>query len=160
MRARCCLLSLAAFLLLLGWTAYGCSGQETVPSVATSTTLAADSEPTSDEPATYVTVDVQTAYEALNSTEGAQLVDVREPAEWAATGVPPGALLIPLADVEVRAPAELAADRPVYVICRSGNRSRTASETLIGLGYTRVYNVDGGIQAWLSAGLPVEAYEP
>ena len=59
-----------------------------------------------------------------------------------------------------RAPAELAADRPVYVICRSGNRSRTASETLIRLGYSEVYNVEGGINAWLDAGLPVVPYQP
>ena len=59
-----------------------------------------------------------------------------------------------------QAPAELAADQPVYVICRTGNRSQTASETLVGLGYTQVYNVDGGITAWLDAGLPVETYTP
>ncbi len=75
-------------------------------------------------------------------------------------GRPPGAVLIPLGEVEARAPAELAADKPVYVICNSGNRSRTASDTLIRLGFTEVYNVDGGIQAWLKAGLPVETYEP
>ena len=85
---------------------------------------------------------------------------MREPDEWAETGVPEGAVLIPLADVESRAAAELAADKPVYVICRSGNRSQTASETLVGLGYTQVYNVDGGVTAWLDAGLPVEAYAP
>jgi rhodanese-related sulfurtransferase len=46
------------------------------------------------------------------------------------------------------------------VICRTGNRSQTASEILVGLGYKQVYNVDGGITAWLDAGLPVEAYTP
>jgi rhodanese-related sulfurtransferase len=46
------------------------------------------------------------------------------------------------------------------VICRSGNRSRTGSDILVGLGYTQVYNVDGGITAWLDAGLPVETYTP
>jgi rhodanese-related sulfurtransferase len=105
-------------------------------------------------------VDVETAHEALSSDEGAQLIDVREPVEWAETGVPQGAVLIPLGDLESRAAAELAADRPVYVICRSGNRSRTGSDILVGLGFAEVYNVDGGVVAWLDAGLPVEAYQP
>jgi rhodanese-related sulfurtransferase len=110
------------------------------------------------EPSTYVTVDVQTAYEQLSSDPHSQLVDVRERAEWAATGVPQGALLIPLAELEGRAPAELALDRPVYVICRSGVRSRLAAEILVRLGFPEVYNVDGGILAWLEAELPVRPY--
>jgi len=111
------------------------------------------------EKRTYETVDVLTTYGRLSADPEAQLIDVREPAEWEATGVSPGALLVPLAEVEGRAPAELAWNRPVYVICKSGTRSRQAAETLIRLGFTEVYNVDGGIQAWLQAGLPVEAYE-
>ena len=46
------------------------------------------------------------------------------------------------------------------MICRTGNRSQTASEILVGLGFTQVYNVDGGITAWVDSGLPVEAYTP
>jgi rhodanese-related sulfurtransferase len=150
MRARLLPLSLAAVILLLAVATAGCSSEETAsPDGTGAATTAA-----------YETVDVLTANEALSTNADAQLLDVREPSEWAETGVPPGAVLIPLAEVESRAAAELAADGPVYVICRSGNRSRTASETLVGLGYTQVFNVDGGITAWLEAGLPVEAYAP
>ena len=106
------------------------------------------------------TVDVQAAYDALQADETARIVDVREPSEWAETGVPEGAVLIPLGDLESRADAELNADDPVYVICRSGNRSRTASDILVGLGFAEVYNVDGGVTAWTAAGLPVEPYAP
>jgi rhodanese-related sulfurtransferase len=102
------------------------------------------------------TVDVQQAHERLQSDRQAQIVDVREPREWAATGVPKRAVLIPLGQLGRRAEAELAKDKPVYVICNSGNRSRTGSAILLKLGYTDVYNVAGGIQAWLRAGLPVE----
>ena len=109
---------------------------------------------------TYVTVEVQQAFDALSADKDAQIVDVREPDEWATTGVPVGAVLIPLGQLEQRAPTELAKDKPVYVICNSGNRSRTGSDILIKLGYAEVYNVAGGIQAWLKAGLAVEAYKP
>jgi rhodanese-related sulfurtransferase len=111
-------------------------------------------------PASYVTVDVQETFKQLNANDSAQIVDVREPGEWATTGVPPGAVLIPLGQLEQSASEELAKDGPVYVICNSGNRSRTGASTLIKLGYAEVYNVEGGIQAWLRAGLPVERYQP
>jgi rhodanese-related sulfurtransferase len=129
----------------------------------TSSTSVWVSAPTTEAAATpaYVNVDVNTAYERLGvMDEGApQIVDVREPAEWAATGVPVGAVLIPLGELEQRAASELAKDRAVYVICNSGNRSRTGSQILVDLGYEEVYNVEGGIQAWLAAALPVE-YRP
>lgn len=108
----------------------------------------------------HTNVDVQTAYDKSKASKEAQLLDVREPREWAATGVPKKAALIPLGQVERRAPTELAADRPVYVLCNSGNRSREAADILIGLGFSEVYSVDGGIKAWLRAGLPVEPYKP
>jgi len=150
MRARLAVLTLVVAILALGLVAAGCSSEETTTSGGTGAATTA----------TYETVDVQTAYDALSADENAQLVDVREPDEWAETGVGPEAVLIPLGDVEAQAPSELTADQPVYVICRTGNRSQTASEILVGLGFTQVYNVDGGITAWVDAGLPVEAYAP
>lgn len=110
------------------------------------------------EKRTFETVDVLTAYARLSTDPGAQLIDVREPAEWAETGVPVGAVLMPLGVVEERAPAVLARDRAVYALCKMGVRSQKAAETLVKLGFTEVYNVSGGILAWLSAGLPVETY--
>lgn len=159
MRARFLLPPLAVVILMLALAAAGCSSQETGSSTGTETpaTMASAS---GGEGSGWVTVDVQTAYDALSANEEAQLVDVREPAEWAETGVPQGAVLIPLGDLGSRAAAELATDRPVYVICRSGNRSQTGSDLLVGLGFAEVYNVDGGITAWQAAGLPVETYQP
>jgi len=122
-------------------------------------------EPTTQPPPkpaepTYATVTVEETFERLNANKDAQIVDVREPGEWATTGVPVGAVLIPLGELEDRARKELAKDKPVYVICNSGNRSRTGATILLKLGFTDVYNVEGGIQAWLRAGLPVESYQP
>lgn len=111
-------------------------------------------------PNTYTTVSVREAHDALEANPDAVIVDVRTPQEWATTGVPPGAVLIPLDEITRRAQSALPQDRPVYVICNSGNRSRVASEALVQMGFTSVYNVSGGIQDWLSADLPVEPYRP
>ena len=151
MRPRFLLLSLAAVILALALSATGCSTDEAASPVGTGAP---------PEAAGYATVDVQTAYDALSADQSAQLLDVREPEEWAETGVPAGAVLIPLAEVDPRAASELTPGSPVYVICRSGNRSRTASETLVRMGFMDVYNVGGGVTAWTAAGLPVVAYQP
>ena len=159
MRARFLLPILAIVILTLALAAAGCSSQETGSSTGTEAPATVEPAP-AGEGSSWVTVDVQTANEALSSNDGAQLIDVREPEEWAETGVPQGAVLIPLGDLESRAASALAADSPVYVICRSGNRSQTGSDILVGLGFAEVYNIDGGITAWLAAGLPVDTYQP
>lgn len=82
------------------------------------------------------------------------VLDVREPYEYA-EGHVPGSTLLPLGQVATQA-AQLPKDAPIYVICRSGNRSAQASRTLAELGFKDVRNVKGGILAWRSAGYPLE----
>jgi rhodanese-related sulfurtransferase len=81
------------------------------------------------------------------------VLDVREPSEYA-EGHLAGSTLLPLGQVAAQA-GQLDKDAPVYVICRSGNRSVTASQTLVKLGFRDVRNVKGGILAWQTAGYPV-----
>ena len=103
-------------------------------------------------------VDARQAYENLYADKRALIVDVREPSEWEETGVPRRSLLIPLGQLEERVD-QIARGRPVYTICRSGNRSMVAAKKLVKLGYTEVNSIDGGIRAWIAAGLPVKKYK-
>jgi rhodanese-related sulfurtransferase len=103
----------------------------------------------SDTPA----VGVERTHSALQRGE-AVVVDVREPWEWNQQHIP-GALLIPLADLPQRLD-EIPIDRDVLVHCRSGARSARAVDFLRESGRSRAFNVSGGIEAWVAAGLPVE----
>ena len=84
------------------------------------------------------------AHERLVQGEGI-LVDVRDPHEWR-TGHAAGARHIPLAELPRRV-AELARERPVYLICASGGRSLAAAEMLHNVGFVCPINVSGGTSA-------------
>jgi len=47
-------------------------------------------------------------------------------------------------------------DARIVLYCRSDNMSNTAAKTLVNLGYTNVWNLVGGFNAWENAGLPIE----
>lgn len=87
--------------------------------------------------------------------DGALLIDVREQDEWEEAHVAE-ARHIPLAELAVRV-AELPKDRDVVLMCHSGGRSARARTFLAMQGFERVYNLDGGIVAWIQRGLPVVA---
>ncbi|MDP2804487.1 MAG: rhodanese-like domain-containing protein [Gallionellaceae bacterium] len=96
-------------------------------------------------------VDVKAA-QSMNQ-QGALLLDVREPEEYKAVHAV-NAQLIPLGQLGDRLKEiETYKDKPVVVICRSGNRSAKAVSMLQGAGYTNVNNVSGGTNAWEKAGL-------
>ena len=76
------------------------------------------------------------------------ILDVREQDEFDAGHIP-GAVLLPVGTIsgETAAAAIPELDSVVLVYCRSGNRSKKASSTLIDLGYTNIYEF-GGINTW------------
>jgi rhodanese-related sulfurtransferase len=96
-------------------------------------------------------VDVAKAKEL--QAAGAFVLDVREPSEWV-EGHIDGATLIPLGELESRV-AEVPADQQVVVVCRSGNRSATGRDILLGAGLPSVTSMAGGVNDWAAAGNPL-----
>ncbi|HEY5545581.1 MAG TPA: molybdopterin-synthase adenylyltransferase MoeB [Gemmatimonadaceae bacterium] len=82
----------------------------------------------------------------LASGELLDIVDVREPHEWAIARIA-GARLIPLASLESRL-SELSPEREIVVHCKMGGRSAQAVRRLRAAGFKRVWNLAGGIQRW------------
>lgn len=100
-------------------------------------------------------VSVAEAVELRDS--GAFMLDVRTPEEWAEYHMP-GSTLIPLFELERRV-AEVPRDRPVVVVCRSGNRSQEGRDILKAAGFTSVASMAGGLSEWRDQGLPTESGE-
>lgn len=94
------------------------------------------------------------AQELLKRKEGLLLVDVRTPQEIKQMRIA-GSLPVPVGDV-IRGKFKPAKDRPIMLICAIGGRSYIAGKAMTAMGYQEVYNLDGGIEAWHRAGLPVE----
>jgi adenylyltransferase/sulfurtransferase len=74
------------------------------------------------------------------------LIDVREQFEWDIARIP-GAKLIPLGDLHSRM-SELDSADTIYLQCKSGVRSANALRELQGAGFSKLFNVQGGILAW------------
>jgi len=91
----------------------------------------------------------------LVNQEDAEILDVREPAEWA-KGHIVNARLISLGDLDKRM-NELGdlKQKPLIVTCQSGTRSPAACKKLVQAGFEKVYMLKGGTAAWTDAGLPV-----
>lgn len=92
----------------------------------------------------------------LMNRENALVLDVREPAAYAAGHIL-GAKNLPLAQLEKRAEEiDRHKKKPVIVTCDSGMSSSRAVKVLKARGFENVVNLSGGFRAWLQASLPVE----
>lgn len=84
---------------------------------------------------------------------GLQVVDVREPKERV-EGYIAGSVLIPVDSVFARR-AELSTEQEIIFVCAAGVRSALACEMAASIGRTRLYNLEGGMEAWGKLGYPV-----
>jgi adenylyltransferase/sulfurtransferase len=99
-------------------------------------------------------LDPKNASERISNGE-LTVVDVRENWEYARDHIP-SAKLTPLGQIISR-PREAITDDNVIFVCEVGQRSAVAAEMAAALGMQHVYNLEGGMQAWRTAGLPVES---
>ena len=100
-----------------------------------------------DQGAVYVNITAEEAKEIMDSEEGYIILDVRTQEEYD-EGHIPGAILIPNTEIEARAEEILTdKDQLILVYCRSGRRSKLATEILVELGYTNIKEF-GGIIDW------------
>jgi len=92
----------------------------------------------------------------LMEKEAAFVLDVRTPNEWDG-GFINGAHFMNYYDEDFKERlAKLNKDVPVLVYCKVGGRSGSAMDMMKGMGFTEVYNLSGGIDAWASQGMPLE----
>jgi rhodanese-related sulfurtransferase len=86
------------------------------------------------------------AWRSDAAREAPVLVDVREPWEYALCRIE-GSLHVPLQTVPSRVD-ELPQDRDLVLICHHGNRSQRAAQWLEQNGYSRLFNLQGGVEGW------------
>jgi rhodanese-related sulfurtransferase len=128
-----------------------CGAQPAAPAqTATNTQASAPAAQPADMKALPQEINVSEA-KAMQDA-GAFMLDVREPAEWNELHMP-GATLIPLGQLASRL-SEVPKDKPVVVVCRSGNRSQQGRDILAANGFTSVTSMAGGMRDWQGAGLP------
>ena len=103
---------------------------------------------------TYMNINVSQANEMIDRGE-VFILDVRRPDEYASGHIKNSTLMavqdIPANELDIKL-KELPKDKPILVYCRSGSRSVAASTILVDKGFAQVYNMQGGINGWISAG--------
>lgn len=103
--------------------------------------------------AAFISLGVQDFKQAQSTSKGL-LLDVRTPDECA-EGIIEGATML-----DYSAPGfmdgikQLDKDQPIYIYCAAGGRSRQTMTRMQGLGFTKVWDLDGGMSAWQEAGQP------
>ena len=100
-------------------------------------------------------IDVTTLHTKMKS-ETITIIDVRSPQEYA-QGHLPNAKNIPLTEIDLRM-EELTPykDREIFLVCASGRRSHSATQTLKQKGFAKAFNILGGTRGWQAKGFPTE----
>ncbi|MDR1554278.1 MAG: rhodanese-like domain-containing protein [Prevotellaceae bacterium] len=94
---------------------------------------------------------------AISEDKKPQIIDVRTKAEFDAEHID-GAVNIDInkIDFQKRINKKIKKDRIVYVYCRTGVRSLRAAKILSNLDFTRIYNLEGGLEAWKKLSYPTK----
>lgn len=119
------------FFLLLSFTILSCNGQ-------TSKNI--------------TDIDPKTFSEKITATPNAQIIDVRTPQEFASGHIDNAVNIDWLGDNFVVNAEKLDKTKPVFVYCKTSNRSPQAAKKLEELGFTTIYNMQGGLLKWDAEG--------
>ncbi len=126
-----------SLLLVLGMATAGCQAQNTTKEVVNIDVNVSDFELIMDTIPNGLLLDVRTDNEfAQGHLRGAQQIDFYR-------------------DDFADALEKLDKDQPVFIYCRSGNRSGKAAKQMKAMGFSAVYNLEGGIGAWSKRNKPV-----
>ena len=108
----------------------------------------------------------QETWQRLQQDSNTLVVDVRDPADIAITGVIPRATNVPLGSLTYKADNEVPIEwrdpqfqdrsRPIITPCRFGLMGALGGKLLKDMGFADVSFLEGGVQAWHEAGLPIE----
>ncbi len=107
-------------------------------------------------------IDIQEPFQRITAEEAkrlieqgsAKLVDVREQVEWN-QGRIANATLVPL-NILLSRPTQYLKEDNIIFYCAEGIRSAVACEMAAAVGFEKLYNLEGGLNAWAAKGLPVE----
>ncbi|MBA4277134.1 thioredoxin domain-containing protein [Flavobacterium sp.] len=122
----------SVFLLLLTFTIFSCNGQ-------TSKNI--------------TDIDTKTFSEKITAAPNAQIIDVRTPQEFASGHIDNAVNIDWLSDNFVANTQKLDKTKPVFLYCKTSNRSTQAAKKLEELGFTTIYNMKGGLLQWDAEGL-------
>lgn len=95
-------------------------------------------------------------YDAVYGTDSLQLVDVRTTEEYSVSHLKNAQNICVTNDDFQEKVANLDKSKPVYVYCQKGGRSARAAKILKDMGFTKVYDLQGGIENWELQELPTE----
>lgn len=101
----------------------------------------------------FKTITPLEAKSLIETRQDLLLVDVRSPEEFQG-GTLPGATLIPFWDF-AKGRYDLPRDKPILLICAVGGRSLACGQLLASQGYREVYNLKGGLDAWVEQRVPL-----
>lgn len=96
----------------------------------------------------YAEITAAEVQRRLEAGEALTLVDIREPFEWQATGVIPGARLSPMRAFLLQQMESLPKDQEVILVCASGIRTADAAVYMGMKGFTDAKSMAGGMHAW------------
>ena len=99
------------------------------------------------------TIKPQAFAEKIKATPNAQILDVRTPGEYSGEHLDNSVNVDWNGDDFAAKAAKYDKSQPVFVYCKVGGRSAQAAAKLSELGFTKIYNLDGGIMKWNAAGL-------